>query len=229
MEHTTNGELEVEQLIIAADASGITPIVRPPGILPNVVGRVLDAGALGIVFPDVRTVAQAELAARSTKYPPLGTRGWGGSHTRYAMWEGAPATAALRGTTVAERGVYSPEYVAKANADVMTILLVESMEGVENVEAIAAVEGVDGIEFGWADFAVQNEFDLELCEAAAARVFAACRDRGLATSVPAARADGVDQYGAVYFNVGIDTLLLSAAIRSAGERGRAARTPRGDA
>src|SRR5262245_8586393 len=96
MEHTSMDFADVENLIIAAEAAGVTPLVRPPAIDTHAVNRLLDAGALGIVFADVRTAEDAELAASCTKYPPAGRRGWGGSHTRYAMWEGQPASVAIR-------------------------------------------------------------------------------------------------------------------------------------
>jgi 2-keto-3-deoxy-L-rhamnonate aldolase RhmA len=41
------------QICIAALAVGVTPFVRVPAIAPEFVGRVLDAGALGIIAPHI--------------------------------------------------------------------------------------------------------------------------------------------------------------------------------
>ena len=42
----------------------------------ELIQRVLDGGALGVIMPDVRTAAQAREAVRAAKYPPLGERGF---------------------------------------------------------------------------------------------------------------------------------------------------------
>ncbi|MHB8393793.1 MAG: HpcH/HpaI aldolase family protein [Candidatus Dormibacteria bacterium] len=214
MEHTTNDFAQIESLIIACECAGVTPLVRPAALDTHAVNRLLDAGAQGIIFADIRTRGEAELAAACTKYPPAGRRGWGGSHTRYAMWEGLPAAAALRETTVEGRGVYSGEYVQKANDDVLTFLIVESPEGVANIDAIASVKGIDAISFGWADFSVQSDFRMEEIEAAADRVYAACRSRGVGTSLSVGQAGNSEYFPGCYFIAGIDTLIISGAIRT---------------
>lgn len=221
MEHTSNDFGEVESLIIAAECAGVTPLVRPTELNTHAVNRLLDAGAMGIVFADIRTVEEAELAASCTKYPPTGIRGWGGSHTRYAMWEGLPASVAIRETSVEGRGVYSSEYVEKANSDVLTVLLVETPEGVENVEAIAAVPGIDAVMFGWADYSAQTGFDADAATAAAERVYEACTQNGIGTSLSVAEAGRAADIPGSFFTCGIDTLILSGAVRRVMDDARA--------
>jgi 2-keto-3-deoxy-L-rhamnonate aldolase RhmA len=213
MEHTTNSFEDVENLIIAADAAGVTPIFRPAGLDPKAVGRALDSGAQGVIFPDIRTRAEAELAVASTKYPPAGQRGWGGSHTRYAMWEGLPAAAAIRETEPQRRGVYSREYVDKANADVLVFMIIESLEGMSNLDEILDVPGIDAVSFGWADYSVQMGFDLAKCEEASNRLYDACRSRGIGTSLSIGQAGKQEHYPGCYYIAGIDTLIISAAFR----------------
>lgn len=213
MEHTCNDFRDVERLIIACEAAGVTPIVRPPEINTHLVNRLLDSGALGIIFADVRSARDARTAVACTKYPPLGGRGWGGSHTRYAMWEGLPATSAVRETSVEGRGVYSNEYVNKANDDILTYLIVESPEGVDNVDEIAEVPGIDAISFGWADYSVQTGFDLETAEKGAARVYEACRKHGIGTSLSVGEIERGNRLANSYVICGIDTLILSGAVR----------------
>jgi 4-hydroxy-2-oxoheptanedioate aldolase len=213
MEHTSNDFGDIERLIIACDCAGVTPIVRPPEVDTHTVNRLLDAGAMGIVFPDIRTVEDATLAASCTKYPPLGRRGWGGSHTRYAMWEGQAASVAIRETSAEGRGVYSKEYVEKSNSDILTFLLVESPEGVDNIDGIAAVPGIDSIAFGWADYSVQTGFDADAADAAAQKVYDACRNSGIGTSFSVAEAASARTVPRSYFICGIDTLIISGTIR----------------
>jgi 4-hydroxy-2-oxoheptanedioate aldolase len=213
MEHTTNSFEDVENLIIAAEAAGLTPIFRPAGLDPKAVGRALDSGAQGVIFPDVRTRAQAELAVASTKYPPVGRRGWGGSHTRYAMWEGLSAAAALRESDPGKRGVYSQEYVDKANSDVLVLMIIESVEGMDNLDEILDVEGIDAVSFGWADYSAQVGFDLARCEEASDRLYEACRSRGIGTSLSVGQAGKQEHYRGCYYIAGIDTLVISDAFR----------------
>jgi 4-hydroxy-2-oxoheptanedioate aldolase len=216
LEHVSHGVAEVEPLIVAADAAGISAGVRTPRIAPDIVSRILDAGAHGMIFPHVEDAADAELAVRCTRYPPLGQRGWGGAHTRYAKWQGGYA----RDLSARGEGVYSPEYVERANAGVLRVMLVESVRGVENVEAIAAVEGVDAIVFGWGDFGVEVGFDEARCEQAARAVHDACRPRGVGLGVP----DGDQGYPGCFTIAGIDTLLFSAAVKAAVGKAREAAT-----
>ena len=74
MEHTTLSLTEVENLIVACDAAGISALVRCTGLDTTVVSRALDYGAHGIIYPDIRTREQAQRAAACTRYPPQGTR-----------------------------------------------------------------------------------------------------------------------------------------------------------
>lgn len=213
MEHTTISFEQLENLIIAAECAGITPIFRPAGLDPNAVGRALDSGVQGVIFPDIRTAADAERAVSSTKYPPAGQRGWGGSHTRYAMWEGLPAAAALRETDPQNRGVYSSDYVEKANRDGMVIIIIESLEGMKNLDAILDVKGIDAAIFGWADYSAHVGFNLAKCEEAASRLYEACRDRGIGCSFSIGQIGDQAHYAGCFYIAGIDTLVISAAFR----------------
>ncbi len=62
------------QICMAALAFGVTPFVRVPALSPEFIGRVLDAGALGIIAPHVHSAEQAQHVVRMARFPPLGTR-----------------------------------------------------------------------------------------------------------------------------------------------------------
>lgn len=127
-----------EQMIRAADAAGVSPLVRVPTNLPHEILRYLDLGAVGVMVPHIETADQARAAARATRYAPRGERGLAMS-TRAATY-GAGAT--------------SKEYVALANREVMLIAMVETALAVENIDAIAATDGVDLIALGPADLSM---------------------------------------------------------------------------
>ena len=52
-------------------------LVRVPIADIGWIKRVLDAGAEGIIVPQVRDVSEAQAVADAAKYPPLGKRGFG--------------------------------------------------------------------------------------------------------------------------------------------------------
>src|SRR4051812_15454095 len=56
-----------------ADAGGV-PLARVPKGNHQLIKRVLDAGAWGIVVPMVDTVEEARVAIAAAKYPPTGNR-----------------------------------------------------------------------------------------------------------------------------------------------------------
>jgi 2-keto-3-deoxy-L-rhamnonate aldolase RhmA len=213
MEHTTHELRDVEDIIVACDAGGVTAFVRPPEIESHLATRLLDAGAMGLLFPDVRTREEAEYAVSCTKYPPVGRRGWGGTHTRSAMWQGVTADVALREDDEEQRGIYSKRYIDKANSDVLAFLLIESTDGVENIDDIAAVPGIDGIMFGWADYAVQHSLSLSEAEAAARRVYDTCKARGVPMALPLSSIDKLPPYQGCSFTCGVDSLIVSDAIK----------------
>ena len=64
-------------MLAAMRGSDSTPIVRVPWLEPGIIGRVLDAGALGVVIPMVNSRAEAEAAVAACRYAPAGARSFG--------------------------------------------------------------------------------------------------------------------------------------------------------
>src|SRR5690554_3767151 len=62
-------------LIRTARLAGLTPLVRIPDCAYEHVGRVLDAGAQGLMLPRVRHPDEAARFLSYMRYPPLGVRG----------------------------------------------------------------------------------------------------------------------------------------------------------
>src|SRR5262245_63177774 len=78
MEHSTLGIDTAAQMAVACHDAGVTPLVRVPGYEHYLATRLLDAGAMGIVFPHVDTAEQATRLVDNCKYPPMGHRSLGG-------------------------------------------------------------------------------------------------------------------------------------------------------
>ena len=62
------------QICMACLDIGIMPAVRVPANTPDYISRILDAGALGVIAPHVRSAAEAREVVKAAKLPPLGER-----------------------------------------------------------------------------------------------------------------------------------------------------------
>lgn len=134
-EHGTLALETLELMIIAAEASGLTPIVRPESKDPGVILRVMDRGAMGVQVPHVNTAADARRVVESVKYHPVGTRGLAAG-TR-------PANYGF--------GISATEYVQQANRETLVCVQLEEVEALRNIDEIVQVDGVDVFFIGPSD------------------------------------------------------------------------------
>ena len=139
LEHSPISLESAYQLIGTALHSGVSPLVRVPGLDPGLVQRVLDAGAEGIMVPHVDTVEQAQAAVSAVRFPPLGARGVG-STSRAGAWGARPLA----------------DYLRYGQQEVVLIAQIESAVAARNAGAIAAVEGVDALLIGAADLSTSE-------------------------------------------------------------------------
>ncbi len=70
MEHTTFDLSLVSQMIAAADLAGVTSVIRVPGNDENLILRLLDAGAEGIIIPHIDGIEGAKKAVDAVRYSP---------------------------------------------------------------------------------------------------------------------------------------------------------------
>lgn len=85
MEHGAGDSMTMLGQLQAMNGSGVVPLVRAPGNDRLFIKRTLDAGALGLVVPDINTQEEAEAAYRAVKYHPSGVRGISG-YTRAGLY-----------------------------------------------------------------------------------------------------------------------------------------------
>ena len=64
VEHNSFSLDTVGQISMAALATGITPFVRVPSLEPAWIARALDAGALGVIAPHIRSADDAAAVVR---------------------------------------------------------------------------------------------------------------------------------------------------------------------
>ena len=131
MEHCTITLDAAAQICVAALPVGVTPLVRIAGHNFEDATRLLDAGALGIICPNVSTPAEAQAFVRACRFPPLGERSVGG----------AGPLQGYRATPLAEVN-------KQGNAATLCIAMLETPEGIANADAIAAVPGIDVLLIG---------------------------------------------------------------------------------
>jgi len=164
-EHGSPGSETIEEMIRAAEVTGITPIVRVTNVNdPTLILRALDSGAQGVQVPMVEDGPTAERIVRFSRYFPLGRRGLAG------------VRAARYGTVDMGR------YVQEANREVMVVAQIETVKGVEHAAEIAAVDGIDLVFVGPMDLSQSlgipaqrsNPLLLETME----QVFSVCRAAG---------------------------------------------------
>ena len=70
MQHSMTGFDEMVRLLQVTTNLGATVLVRPPALDPGLIGRLLDAGASGIVCPMVSSVGEAQALVAACRYPP---------------------------------------------------------------------------------------------------------------------------------------------------------------
>ena len=137
-EHGAFSVQETTQLCIAALPTGVTPMVRVCAGAIDEATRALDNGALGIVVPHVDTAAEAKRIAAAFRYPPRGTRSWGGPPAVYGY---RPPS-----TLEAQQAI---------NDEILTVVMLESPEAIRNADAIAAVDGIDVLFIGTSDLTAE--------------------------------------------------------------------------
>lgn len=125
MEHSAITLNQAQQLIQIIELSKIVPLVRVGENNPNLIKRVMDAGAHGVIVPMVNTREDAIKAVNAVKYPPLGKRGVG-----LARAQGY--------------GLEFEKYKNWLNKESIVIVQIEDIKAIENLEEILSVDRVDG-------------------------------------------------------------------------------------
>jgi 4-hydroxy-2-oxoheptanedioate aldolase len=126
------------QISVAANAYGISPIVRVPWGQLDMATRVLDGGAYGIVIPHVDTAEEAREIADRLRYPPVGHRSIGGTMPQLGFPTMPPA-----------------ESTKIVNDNLLIVVMLETPKAIANADAIAAVPGIDVLLIGTSDLTLE--------------------------------------------------------------------------
>lgn len=125
LEHGAGDTASMYAQLQVLENTGSSVIVRTDELSRSKVQHILDAGATGVMFPQLKEKPEAELAVRSMYYPPKGIRGM---------------AKAVRATSF---GANPDGYISSLEKNLVCIVQVETLEALDNIEAIATTDGVD--------------------------------------------------------------------------------------
>lgn len=143
LEHGCESEAALPNQLRALRGSRTQAIVRVGAPHPDLIGRVLDWGADGIMVPHVDTAEEAVRCVRAAWHPPEGRRGVSRTVRAHGYGLRPPAGAMPKPVLMAQ---------------------IETAQAVANADAIAAVPGIDALFIGPADLS----FDLKARQSALA-------------------------------------------------------------
>ena len=203
MQHSSIGIEKAQSLIRVIDLCGIPPLVRLSHNDPVLIQHVLDAGACGIIVPNVNSPEAASAAVEAAHYPPAGTRGVG-------LWRAQ------------EYGFGFEAYRKRQAAGNIVIVQIEHIEAVNHLEAIVRTKGVDGFLIGPYDLSaslgIPGRFEhpdfraaLETVQRVSRKSRALMGSHVVMPDVSAARKKIAEGYRLIAF--GIDTLFLGKGCR----------------
>ncbi|MDO8581181.1 MAG: aldolase/citrate lyase family protein [Candidatus Omnitrophota bacterium] len=144
VEHSALTIGDVQHLVRVIELSGTPALVRVGENNENLIKRVMDTGATGVIVPMVNTKEDALKAVKAAKYPPVGTRGVG-----LARAQGY--------------GLEFGKYKNWVNQESIVVIQIEHIEAVNNIEDILQVPGLDAFIVGPYDLSaslgVPGEFE----------------------------------------------------------------------
>ncbi len=131
LQHGVQDYLSMVACFQAIQSHPVLPMVRVPWNEPGIIGKVLDAGAYGVICPMINTPEEASALVSYLRYPPAGKRSNG------------PIRAAIYG----EAGSYQKT----ANDEILCMPMIETQQAIDNLDAILDVPGIDAVYIGPSD------------------------------------------------------------------------------
>jgi 4-hydroxy-2-oxoheptanedioate aldolase len=136
LEHGAGDAAMMYNQLQVLESSASTPIVRTDEIARPQVQHIMDAGASGIMFPQIRSAAHARESVAMMYYPPRGVRGM------------------AKLTRATGFGKHAADYIANLEQHAIGIIQIERLEALADIDAIAAEPGVDVLFVGPSDLTV---------------------------------------------------------------------------
>lgn len=129
-EHNPMSLESVTGHLIAARACGTAALVRVPTSETAYLKRTLDAGAEGIIVPQIRSADEVRRVVADCRYPPQGQRGFG------------PRRPSNYGR------IGGDEYIKEMNENIFVVIQIEHINAVNDLDDILTIPGLDSIVIG---------------------------------------------------------------------------------
>lgn len=203
LEHGPNTIRSAQNLIRAAEISGVFPIVRVKEDNLSVISEALDICAKGIQIPQITNKEAAEMVIKRAKFSPLGERG---------------VCRFVRAAGYSSKDRF--EYFKEAN-DIVIIVQIEGQEGIDNLNEILEVEGIDVIFIGPYDLSqslgVVGDIDNPLVEEKMLEIINKCRDKNIAVGTFTDTVKNASKWrnlGVSYIAYSVDVGIFHDAIKN---------------
>ena len=133
-EHGAFGFETLQDLMRVATGVGLCPIVRVADLEYALIARALDCGAEGVLLPRVESPELLAKAVSWTRFPPMGSRGFGlgPPHFNYEP-------------------LSIPDAIARVNTNVLVVLQIETRTALERIDDLLAVPHIDAVLVGPGD------------------------------------------------------------------------------
>ena len=201
---TEHGPVSAEtatDLVIAAQGTGIAPIIRVGDNDERLILRSLDIGAEGVQVPQINSIDDANKVVRSAKYAPIGERG-------LSIFTRA-------GNYFADDGA---GHTDRQNAETSVVVHIEGKRGLDNLDEIMTVDGIDVLFLGPYDISqslgVPGEVRSPQVEAALSAASAKARAAGRAVGSYAKDVEmgkWLIGIGVQYLAINVDAIIYAQA------------------
>jgi 4-hydroxy-2-oxoheptanedioate aldolase len=187
-------------MLQAISTTSVIPFVRVPWNEAGIIGKMLDAGAYGIVIPMVNSRAEAEAAVGACRYAPQGYRSFG------------PIRAAYYGGS---------DYATEANREIACIPMIETTRAIAQIDEILSVPGIDAAYVGPADLSLtlglppRMDHDEASFEEARLAIVEGCRRNGVVPGIHASASLAMKHAQAGYQMITISSDTGSMAAQAA--------------
>lgn len=196
-EHSGKTIESIEDMVRAAEAAGISSVVRMPDVDEGAITQVLETGVDGLMIPCVNSAKMASRAWSATRYPPQGRRG------------------VCRVSRAARFGEFMEEmdgYMKRADSNVALIGTIEDKRAVDSAAAILKAGRFDACIVGRgdlsADLGVPGQMSSPKVKRAVARVEKAVNETPCALGIATYDIDEAKQF----IQKGYRCVVLSADV-----------------
>ncbi|MFH1283582.1 MAG: aldolase/citrate lyase family protein [bacterium] len=163
IEHSTINQQESQRIVAASQAGGKLCLPRVASHNGEMIKRLLDSGADGVIVPMVNTVDEVRRIISWCKYPPKGARSYGISRAQ-------------------GYGFDFEEYVNNWNESSSIIIQVESIKGVDNIDSLLEEDDIDGAMIGPYDLSgslnIPGQIEHQKVREASERIVSSCKQYG---------------------------------------------------